>query len=708
MESAQEDGSGPTQEDASGPAQVDGSEPTQEDASEPTQEDASEPTQEDASEPTQEDASEPTQEDASEPTQENRSGPTQEDASEPTQEDASGPTQENGSEPTQEDASEPAQENRSGPTQEDASEPTQEDASEPTQENGSGPTQEDESGPTQEDGLRPARSCVGWRRLAALPWGWVGAALIPVAFLAVFFGYPVVALVGRGFVSDAGATLAPMLAVLGAPRTWRIVGQTLAQAAAGTVGSVLLGLPGAYVLYRCRFPGRRVVRALVAVPFVLPSVVVGVAFSSLFGVGGALERLGWHDSFAAVVPALIFFNFSVVVRTVGALWTRLDARAQDAARTLGAGPVRVFATVTLPALGPAIASAAALVFLFCASAFGVVLILGGLGYGTIETEIWYQTTQLLDLPVAAALSILQLLIVGASLMLANAARARQERALRLRPNTADQPLRPADWPAVAVTALVLIGLLAPLISLASRSFVTASGLGWDNYARLLLPSAGSGVSAWQAMGNSLVTALFAAGLALGLGVLVCYVLSRRPASGAGRRALGLVDAVFMLPLGVSAVTVGFGFLIALNRPPLDLRTSWVLVPIAQAMVALPLVVRTVLPTWRAIDPRLRQAAATLGASPGRVLFSIDAPQLARGLGLATGFAFATSLGEFGATTFLARPDRPTLPVAIVRLLGRPGVENVGTAMAAAVVLALLTGAVMALAEAFGPKEVGSW
>jgi len=146
----------------------------------------------------------------------------------------------------------------------------------------------------------------------------------------------------------------------------------------------------------------------------------------------------------------------------------------------------------------------------------------------------------------------------------------------------------------------------------------------------------------------------------------------------------------------------------LNRPPLDLRSSWLLIPIAQAMVALPLVVRTLLPILRAIDPRLHEAAATLGATPARVLASIDVPFALRGLGLALGFAFATSLGEFGATSFLARPDRPTLPVAIFRLIGRPGAENFGAAMAASVVLAVLTGAVMALAELVGPKEVNPW
>jgi thiamine transport system permease protein len=213
---------------------------------------------------------------------------------------------------------------------------------------------------------------------------------------------------------------------------------------------------------------------------------------------------------------------------------------------------------------------------------------------------------------------------------------------------------------------------------------------------------------WQALVNSVWTALAATALAVGLGLLVSYVLSRRPASPRGRRVMRTVDAAFMLPLGVSAVTVGFGFLITLNRPPLDLRSSWLLIPIAQAMVALPLVVRTLLPTLRAIDPRLHEAAATLGAGPARVVATIDTPFALRGLGLALGFAFATSLGEFGATSFLARPDRPTLPVVIFQLIGRPGPENFGMAMAASVVLAVLTAIVMGLAEWIGPKEVTPW
>ncbi len=539
---------------------------------------------------------------------------------------------------------------------------------------------------------------------------WVAAAALPVAFLAVFFVWPVSALVARGFIDEHGFTWEAVLGVLQAPRTARVVTQTLLQALLGAFLSLLVGLPGAYLLYRCRFPGRRLLRALVSVPFVLPTVVVGVAFRSLLAEHGPLGWLGLEESFVSILAALVFFNYSVVVRTVGVLWARLDPRTEDAASSLGASGIRVLATVTLPALAPAIASAGALVFLFCASAFGVVLILGGAGYGTVETEIWYQTSQLLDLPAAAALSILQLLIVAASLMVANATRARQERALRLRGESRDQPLRARDWPAVVVTAAVVAGLLVlPLATLVARSLLTPAGVGWRYY-ELLATNAGGAlsVSVWRSVLNSLAIAAAATAIAVTLGALVSYLLSRRPSSRLGRRGLRVVDSAFMLPLGVSAVTVGFGFLITLNRPPLDLRSSVVLIPIAQAMVAMPLVVRTLLPTLRAIDPRLHEAAATLGAGPGRILASIDLPFALRGLGLALGFAFAASLGEFGATAFLARPDRPTLPVVIFRLIGRPGADNFGMAMAASVVLALLTGTVMAVAEWIGPKEVNPW
>src|SRR5699024_3924896 len=353
-------------------------------------------------------------------------------------------------------------------------------------------------------------------------------------------------------------------------------------------------------------------------------------------------------------------NYALVVRGVGGMWERLDSRTEEAAAALGARPSRVFFAVTLPALMPAIVSAASLVFLFCATAFGVVLVLGGPRVGTVETEIWTLTTQFLDLRSAAVLSIVQLVIVSGVLLTANAARNKREVALRLTSTAVSRaPLRwGADWPAIAVTASTGVFLLAlPMVHLVTASLRTSSGWGLGNYRALgtLGTHNALSVPVWHAAANSVKIALLATIIAVGVGTLVSLIASRRPRTARIRRLVAGVDAAFMLPLGVSAVTVGFGFLVTLNRPPLDLRN--ILIPIAPAVVAIPLVVRTITPVLRAIDPRMREAASVLGAGPGAVLARIDGPFLIRSLGLAIGFAFAASLGEFGATSFLARPDQ---------------------------------------------------
>jgi thiamine transport system permease protein len=551
---------------------------------------------------------------------------------------------------------------------------------------------------------------------------------IPLAFLGVFFLLPVAGMLGRGFFPDGTLDLTAFTDVLSRPRTVRLIGLTLGGAGISALVCTILGVPIAHVLYRLNFPGRRFVRALVIVPFVLPTVVVGVAFRTLLREGGFLGTLGLDGTFTAIVLALIFFNIAVVVRTVGASWEGLDSRQEDAARVLGATPWRVLATVTLPRLAPSIISGAAIVFLFCSTAFGVVLVLGGVRFGTIETEIYLLTTQFLDLPGAAVLSIVQLVIVAAVLAVVGYfSRGRRggrlgSRAVRLsslRGGTAERrvsatqlrrAVRSVDAPAIAITAVTAILVAVPIVALIERSLRTPQGWGFDNF--VLLGTTGTRnalvVTVWEALGNSLTLAAAAALIAVVLGVLASLVLSRSPRNRFARRALTGFDTALMLPLGVSAVTVGFGFLITLNHPPLDLRSSPILVPIAQALVAFPLVVRTILPVLSSIDSRLRESAAVLGASPVRVLADVDLAIVARPVLAASGFAFVVALGEFGATSFLSRPDHPTLPVVIFRLLGQPGGDNFGMALAASVVLAAVSVIVIAAVERLRVGTVGAF
>jgi thiamine transport system permease protein len=545
--------------------------------------------------------------------------------------------------------------------------------------------------------------------------GVVALAALPLAFLAVFFVLPVVGIVGRGFAPVGHLDLGGVLEVLGRPRVHRVLWFTVWSAALATVVTVLLGVPVAFVLDRLRFPGRGLLRAFVLMPFVMPTVVVGVAFRTLLASSGPLGGLGLDGTPAAIVAAMVFFNLAVVVRTVGSLWAGLDRRREEAAAALGASPLQVLRTVTLPALLPGIVSAASVVFLFCATAFGVVLTLGGLRYATVETEIYLLTTQLLDLQAAAALSVLQLLVVSVLLYGAQRTRATREHALdRTGERDATRRPRRRDLPVVALTAVTLGFVAAPLLTLLLRSLRVGDTWGLAHYRALSGTGGGDGagpallVPVSTALANSWRVAVDATLLAMLLGVLVSLAVSRRPRARSGRRAVALLDSVFMLPLGISAVTLGFGFLVTLDRPPLDLRSSPVLVPIAQAMVALPLVVRTLVPVLGSLQPRQRQAAASLGASPLRVVLSVDLPVLWRPLLAATGFAFAVSLGEFGATSFLARPENPTLPVVIYQLVSRPGEQSFGTALAASVVLGLVTVAVMAAVERFRLGSVGAF
>ena len=513
----------------------------------------------------------------------------------------------------------------------------------------------------------------------------------PLAFFALFFAYPVAAIVERGLRPEGAWRIGVVGEVLTDPDLAGVLWFTCWQAAASTALTLALALPGAYVFARLDFPGRRLLHAVVAVPFVLPTVVTGAAFLALLGRGGLLDELlgvRLDNTAWAILLAHVFFNYAVVVRTVGGLWAQLDPRQEEAARVLGAGRFAAWRRVTLPALAPSLAAAGLLVFLFTFTSFGVVQILGGPRYATLEVEIYRQTAQLLDLPTAAVLTLLQFAAVAALLATHGRLTRRREAALALRDpaTTARRPRGRAQWALLGgVVAVITVLLLLPLAVLVERSLSTPDGYGLGNYRALTGTESGTFVAApWAAVGTSLRYAALATAIALVVGGLAAVALTRR----AGRLLRG-VDALLMLPLGTSAVTVGFGFLIALDEPPLDLRSSWLLVPLAQALVGTPFVVRVLLPVLRAVDDRLRQAAAVLGASPWRAWREVDLPLVRRALLVAAGFAFAVSLGEFGATVFIARADAPTLPVAVARLLSRPGELNYGQAMALSTVLMLV-------------------
>jgi len=499
---------------------------------------------------------------------------------------------------------------------------------------------------------------------------------------------PTLAVLVRAVRPDGIWGLDAFARILGSPRTWRLLAVTVGQAAASTLLTAAVGLPLAWVLSRYRFLGRGVLRTVAMVPFVLPSVVLGAAIASVLGPAGVVDLRGtWWPVFAAHVC----FNVAVFVRIVGAALDGIDPSLEDTARTLGATPAGAAWRVLLPAVRSSVWAAAMIVFLFCLTSFGVIVILGGGGaVSTIEVEIWVRATRQFDLSGAAVLAAVQVLAVVAVLGVHARIARRGVRPDRQGRRWSRRPEQPGEWLQV-LAAAVVVGLVAvvPLGALFERSLrLPGGGHGLDHWRHLGEAAAGTdlGVSPLDAVAVSTLSALLATAFAVLVGVPAARVVARRPG--------GLSDRIMLLPLGVSATTIGLGLLLAFGRPPVDLRRSWWLVPAAQALVAVPLLVRAVAAALAELPPSVTDVAATLGAGPRRRWWGVELPMVRGAVVAGAGLAFVASLGEFGATVFLARADRPTVPVAIERLMSRPGPAGFGQAMALSCVLVVMCGAVL--------------
>ncbi len=556
--------------------------------------------------------------------------------------------------------------------------------------------------------------------------------VMPLAFLGIFYFYPLGSILETSFGRGDSGFAAPFVEALQSESVGQVLWFTIWQAALSTILTLLLGLPGAYLLARYNFHGKTLLQALSTIPFVIPTVVVAAAFYALLGSRGWLNLavmrifglstapIHLTNTIYAILLAHIFYNTTIVLRMVGDFWSHIDPRLNQAARTLGANQLETFFKVTLPLVGPAITAAALLVFIFDFTSFGVILILGGPQFATLEVEIYYQTISLFNLPLAAVLSLLQLSCTFAMTIIYTRLTKKLTRPLQLRSRSFTQK-RLTTWRsrifAGVVIILIFTVLITPMLALVMRSFtrlepergqrvVISPGFTLDFYRELTINRRSSlfYVPPSTAIGISLGYATATVIIALLIGMPAAWALARHSDSSFNQ----FLDPILMLPLGTSAVTLGLGFIVALNRPPLDLRASPILVPIAHTLVAFPFVVRSLSPAIRSIQPDLRHAAAVLGASPGQVFRTVDLPLVGRALLVAATFAFTISLGEFGATALISRPEYPTVPLVIYRFISQPGAMNYGQAMALSSILMIITAGGIIAIERLRIAEVGEF
>jgi len=566
--------------------------------------------------------------------------------------------------------------------------------------------------------------------------------------LVVMFYYPVWTVLSEAIFVDGAATVSVFVEILQDPfyfgevarlfsgespitvfgdllssdRQLGIVGFTAYQALLSTLLSVVLGVPAAYLLARFDFPGRRTLRSLTILPFVLPSIMVAVGFYATFGQTGTLNAmlgavgLGPVDllpSLEVVLVAHAFYNAPLVARLTTAAWESVDASAIETARSLGAGPFQAFRDIVAPQLVPAVVMSAALTFVFTFGTFPIVLALGGFELATIEVFV-FRLIQDFSYAEAAALALIELAISLAILYLYLRYEARQSVENRGARPLARRRLRPPSLslrellPRAGLAVYTVIALLVfvlPIGSMIYESLSGPTGLTLEHYQFLLdrqVTGAAFQVKPWPAIRNSLVIGVGSLLVALPMGIVVAVLTTRR------YRGRKLVDAVAMAPLAVSGIVVGLGLLrglvfgVEIGGTRLALGGLAAIVA-AHAVAGYPFVVRTVAPGLSSLDARIVESARSLGASRIRALWDIELPLVWPGVVAGAAFAFAISIGEFNATVVLASStNQYTMPIAIERFMGR----RLGPATAMGVVLLVVTSISFVLIDRLGGESRG--
>lgn len=508
--------------------------------------------------------------------------------------------------------------------------------------------------------------------------------ITPGIFLGVLFLWPLSNILSLGFKGDWVFHLLDT-------RDWKITWFTIWQALVSMLVTVILAVPGAYVLYRKKFLGQRALRSMITIPFMLPTIVVATGFGIFRDASNLVSNpVIW------IIIAHLFLNYSLAVRTIGSYWMSLDLLTEEAAYLEGASRIRTIWSISLPQLKPALISSAATTFLYCTASYGIILVLGGGQVNSIETEIATAANTLLDLPRVSALAMIQTVL---SLIAFGISQSGGRGNLGIDVGEHDgnvKLLDRHDWLATAITFPVIAFLIAgPLVLIISKTFTEGAGL-IGNFANL----AGRGtrsilnLSVIDAMGNSFRNMVIAGAISLLIGVTASYLLALPARRNSQKIIARVLDIAFLLPLGISTVVLGFGYLITFGGYPLPLRETWLIVPLIQSVMAVPIVIRLVYPALLAIDKSHFEAASTAGANRWQIWWLIELPMARFSIYTAAAFAAMISLGEFGAASLLAYGDQATLPTVLYTLVSKPGGENYGMAMAASTLIIVLTYAVV--------------
>tara|TARA_B100000609_G_C17220621_1_gene439765 strand:+ start:3497 stop:5161 length:1665 start_codon:yes stop_codon:yes gene_type:complete len=495
---------------------------------------------------------------------------------------------------------------------------------------------------------------------------------------------------------------------------------TLIQATISTIATLVIGIPIAWQLGRYKWPHDYLIRSILTMPFVMPSIVAAMGFLHLISESGLDIRSNKDTWFATLIIAHAWFNLSLVIRFCEPVLSTLDPKMEEQMLLLPAGRTKIgrIRNLWIPLLTPSIAAAACMTFVFSFTSFALVKWIT-LGENTLESMMasigssaGINGYMISKNEIILGSSLIQFTILLLSLWIMSALQHKRQSRL---PKASESIVKMKNKSGWFIVVPAIIFAITPLITLIISSFrIRESGpdsttyswstAGWE-YA---FTSTSSLPSAWDALFNSVGYALTALAIALPLGWMlaqyICDLEKVRP------RLARFFDLFTMLPFAVSSVMIGLGVMLGMIRIDAEFFYSlWLTPAIAHVMITTPFVVRIILPALRSIDPIYDECARTLGISKFKRFFKIKVPMLRGSILIATIFTLAMSMGEFGASWVVTRnSDWTTLPIMIDSLRSIP-YNNSLTAPAAnavASVLMLIALILFISTEKFRPRRDG--
>ena len=515
-----------------------------------------------------------------------------------------------------------------------------------------------------------------WPQLAT--YGKQIAVFLPLLFWLCFFLLPLAGLFNQFLIMDGG--LAP-LSSSQIFRGLKIFAFTFGQAQLSALGSLALALPLSLILGRFHFYGRTLFLKMAIIPYILPTTAVAAMFKAVsFWLPGLMPESG----LGAIILGHIYYNFPLALIILCLSEERQNPQHMEAARNLGATAWQAFWRISWPQKKQALYAAWLLVFFMCFLSFGVPLILGNYRNTTLEVAIYRAALFEMNFSYASFLALLEIALALFLFLLVRKSFTHRSGHLRLLPTPQSRASKLTLNAALIFSVIFMFG---PMLLLLVSSFKNPQGGFFLTYWQAVWASPKGifdpqlGPAFWRSLKAALLCALFSTSLAF----LSNFSLLKLKES---KRAF--LAGLYSLPWLCSAVVLGLALFLFYLKWPISFQKSALALALVHTLVAWPISARFLWPTLAQWPYELIEAARTLGARPWKLFWQITAPWLLGPLLTALTLSAMISLGEFGASLFLAHgPQEQTISTAIGHFLSQGGALNYGRATVLATMMLVL-------------------